>query len=169
MLLPTKSAYQLVDALVGKTGFIDLGYTQAMELKLDSLAEGKGDYRLLVGSMHAQLEAEIPTLLIAGVQVHSCPACASQLVRRKGPKGHFWSCSQYPDCKQTLPDSDGKPGERAAAGPEIQCPECGPKQGGRLRRISYEQKFFWSCTRYRDGCKAKFKDAAGRPLIKPAA
>ena len=27
----------------------------------------------------------------------------------KGKKGYFWSCSNYPDCKNTFPDNNGKP------------------------------------------------------------
>jgi DNA topoisomerase-3 len=38
-----------------------------------------------------------------------CPKCHAPLVRRKSNKGFFWGCSQYPSCKQTLPDDKGKP------------------------------------------------------------
>lgn len=51
----------------------------------------------------------------APVQVsaqHKCPACDRGLVRRPSPKkkgAFWWSCSGYPDCKQTYPDSKGRP------------------------------------------------------------
>ena len=30
-----------------------------------------------------------------------CPKCGSIMSKRKGPKGAFWGCSAYPDCKYT--------------------------------------------------------------------
>ena len=38
-----------------------------------------------------------------------CPSCGKGLCRRAGKKGFWWSCSAYPDCKQTSPDIKGKP------------------------------------------------------------
>ena len=37
----------------------------------------------------------------------SCPAsgCKGFLRRRTGTKGPFWSCTRYPECKHTAPDS----------------------------------------------------------------
>jgi len=43
---------------------------------------------------------------------YKCRACGSALIRRpnKQKKGTFWfGCSNYPTCKQTYPDSKGKP------------------------------------------------------------
>ncbi len=44
-------------------------------------------------------------------EIHKCMACGKGLVRRTGKKKStfFWSCSGYPDCKQTYPDVKGKP------------------------------------------------------------
>lgn len=47
-------------------------------------------------------------------QAHACPVCAKPMRSRNGPTGAFWGCSGYPECKTTLPDVDGKPGERQA-------------------------------------------------------
>lgn len=38
-----------------------------------------------------------------------CQSCSKNLIRRKGKKGHWWSCSGYPECKQTYRDMKGKP------------------------------------------------------------
>lgn len=40
---------------------------------------------------------------------HMCASCGKGLCRRAGKKGFWWSCSAYPDCKQTCPDIKGKP------------------------------------------------------------
>ncbi len=42
---------------------------------------------------------------------HKCPVCGKGLVRRgrNGGAGFFWGCSGYPDCRQSIPDIDGKP------------------------------------------------------------
>lgn len=40
-----------------------------------------------------------------------CPTCGSAMRRRSGPKGWFWGCSGYPECKTTMQDKAGKPVE----------------------------------------------------------
>ena len=49
-------------------------------------------------------------------ELHKCTACGKGLSRRAGIKRPgrkvalpWWGCSGYPDCKQTYPDSKGKP------------------------------------------------------------
>ncbi|HIF0302654.1 TPA: DNA topoisomerase 3 [Legionella pneumophila] len=38
-----------------------------------------------------------------------CSVCGKGLVRRPGKKGFWWSCSAYPQCKESYPDAKGKP------------------------------------------------------------
>ncbi|WP_310615331.1 DNA topoisomerase III [Limnohabitans sp.] len=49
----------------------------------------------------------------ANSPVYACKACGKALKLRQGPSSAFWGCSGYPTCKTTLPDANGKPGERA--------------------------------------------------------
>ena len=44
-------------------------------------------------------------------KVHMCKSCGKGLCRRPGkkPNSFFWSCSDYPNCKQLYPDYKGKP------------------------------------------------------------
>lgn len=48
-------------------------------------------------------------------QIHKCGACSRGLIRRMGTKKPgksalpWWSCSGYPECKQSYPDLKGKP------------------------------------------------------------
>jgi DNA topoisomerase-1 len=44
----------------------------------------------------------------------------------------------------------------------VRCPTC---NAGELRRIKGSNGFFWGCSRYRDGCKASFDDARGKPQL----
>lgn len=45
---------------------------------------------------------------------YPCPTCQKPLRRVNGPKGPFWGCTGYPDCKHTQPDDAGKPGVRTS-------------------------------------------------------
>ncbi len=74
---------------------------------------------------------------------YPCPQCQKPLRRIQGKSGYFWGCTGYPECKHTMPDDNGKPGQkmpdqikqssthvqdkpakpRAKAGDK--CPECG--------------------------------------------
>lgn len=40
---------------------------------------------------------------------YTCSTCQKSLGKRKGKNGYFWSCTGYPECKATYPDSKGKP------------------------------------------------------------
>lgn len=111
-LVPTKTGELIVDALVGKFGFLDLGYTKAVETGLDRIAKGELAYQTVISSVHAQLTRELGSLPAAapGVQ-HECPDCAKPLRKINGKKGAFWGCTGYPECSTTLPDDGGKPGK----------------------------------------------------------
>ena len=66
---------------------------------------------------------------------HPCPECGQGHLRRRRAggkgKGWFWGCDRYPDCRFTLPDDDGRPGERKPRAPQgrhkagDECPKCG--------------------------------------------
>ncbi len=38
-----------------------------------------------------------------------CPNCHAPLIRRSGKRGDFWGCSNYPSCRKTYQDIDGRP------------------------------------------------------------
>ena len=38
-----------------------------------------------------------------------CPRCGAPMFLRNGKNGQFWGCSNYPDCKMTANDNNGKP------------------------------------------------------------
>jgi len=112
-------------------------------------------------------EANGRSTTIAGAVLDGpqCPVCKLGSLRRvPGKQGHFWSCSRWKadePCKATWEDDDGKP---AFAGPKgsVPCPTC---KEGYLRRIGYKDKFFWGCSRFREGCKGSAEDRDGKPVI----
>ncbi|MDX1490643.1 MAG: topoisomerase DNA-binding C4 zinc finger domain-containing protein [Pseudohongiellaceae bacterium] len=38
-----------------------------------------------------------------------CTYCGQLLRQRTGKNGKFWGCSQFPECRHTWPDENGKP------------------------------------------------------------
>jgi DNA topoisomerase III len=116
-LVATDTGCALVDALPAPV--TDPGTTALWEQALEEIAEGRHDpaeflkqqadwVRVLV--TRAQGGAGL-ALRPASVPQHPCPACAKPMRRRKGRDGHFWGCTGYPECRQTLPDQRGKPGK----------------------------------------------------------
>src|SRR3990170_4881022 len=68
-----------------------------------------------------------------------CPTCGKQMVVKSGRFGRFLACSDYPNCKSTLPYSTGVP-----------CPE---NDGGKLvERRTKKGRVFFSCSKY-PSCK----------------
>jgi len=93
----------------------------------------------------------------------ACPACGKgTLLKRQGAKGPFWGCSNYPECKHTAPDEDGKPGKREPREVEdsgVPCPICGE---GTMVKRNGANGVFWSCSRYPE-CKSSLPDEDGKP------
>lgn len=168
-LFPSPIGESVRDALVGRFRFAELAYTRELEERLDLIADSKADYLSVVAATWAALDEELGELSSANIPVaHPCPACGKALMRRKGQYGQFWSCTGYPDCKTSLPDNKGKPGERKAPPPPtgFHCPQCGkelarrqgvskpPKRGQAGR--SYD---FYGCTGY-PACNASYSTKA---------
>jgi len=64
-----------------------------------------------------------------------CPKCGKPMVVKSGRFGRFLACSEYPDCKSTLPLSTGIP-----------CPN---EDGGMLvERRTKKGRVFFSCSKY---------------------
>lgn len=98
-----------------------------------------------------------------------CPSCGKAMRRRSGPKGWFWGCTGYPDCRTTMQDNNGQPmtsapnearatsADRALSRPNAindipeaagqKCPSCG--EGKLERRLTKEsRKPFLGCTKF---------------------
>ena len=57
------------------------------------------------GAIHIAGTKKAPTIS----NQYTCSLCDKGLCRRPGKKGFWWSCSGYPQCTQTYPDTKGRP------------------------------------------------------------
>lgn len=175
-LLSTDIGRRLIDTLPQVV--TDPATTARWEQALDEIAQGRrgldefmaAQSQWLTGLVQSGKEAApIPVPRPATEQQAAaipCPTCGKPMARRKGKEGWFWGCSGYPECRSTLPDTDGKPGvrsERVAAVarkpiPErkvsssgaVTCPTC--QQGTLVLRTLKEGKNagkqFYGCIRF---------------------
>lgn len=168
-LHPTPVGEQVVDALVGKFKFIDLGFTRELEEDLDRISSGQAAYRSVIQKLHLQLHQEIGTqketvpTKVKETTSYPCPECKKPLRRLKGSNGFFWGCTGHPTCSVTLPDANGKPGQKKA--PQLSsfaCAKCGKPLIHREKKGKggYD---FWGCSGYSDGCKETYPNAKGKP------
>lgn len=128
-LSPTPAAFLLIDALPDEMTYPDS--TAIWEDKLHSMSEGDGSLdeflkgqieftrRLCSKAGNARME-------VTGENV--CPRChQGVLLQRKGKNGIFWGCSNYPKCRMTCNDKEGKPDmddarSRIARSPQAMAP-----------------------------------------------
>lgn len=89
--------------------------------------------------------------------VHPCPTCKSPLRRIEGKMGPFWGCTEFPKCRTTLNDINGKP--TTDIDEHFRCPLC----TRRMVRAAPDKGDYWFCSGYSKGCKVTLKDESGRP------
>ncbi len=92
-----------------------------------------------------------------------CPACGQPMRLITHPKGDFFGCSNYPNCKTSLKAKDGKPvteDSRPRISEKHKCKTCG--KGLVRRRGKKDGEFFWGCSGF-PGCKISYPDSDGKP------
>lgn len=155
----------------------DPATTARWEQALEEVASGRArmdDFLALqaewVAGLVSKLKAEGGTRRPAAPKADDgpffpCPACHKPMRRRQGKNGWFWGCSGYPECRQTLPDDDGKPGlppptdaGRSSCPPLAErpqypqgkageiCPTC--NKGVLVLRGTKEKKPFLGCSKF---------------------
>lgn len=167
-LVPTATGELIVDSLVGKFEFLDLGFTREIEESLDRIALGEAGYKAVIAKVHDQLNRELSTLQVSATPKHPCPECGKPLRRIPGKSGHFWGCSGHPDCSVTLPDEGGKPGQKKPVEvSNFACVKCGKPLIHRIKKGKggYD---FWGCSGFKEGCKASYEDKKGQPYFAKA-
>lgn len=108
----TDAAFTLIDAVPG--AIADPGTTAVWEQALDMIEAGQMTLEGFIdkqSSWVAQLvqQHRSVTLTIAPPKGPACPQCGAATHPRRGKDGAFWSCSHYPDCKDSLPVQQTKP------------------------------------------------------------
>jgi DNA topoisomerase-3 len=184
-LVSTEEGQKLVDGLPAELKSASM--TAVYERALKDIAEGRGDLDAFLKRVEGFVGLQVSAVKKGTAAAPSvkreeieCPVCHKGSLRRiprksagkKGAKSHFWGCSRYSEgCKGAFNDVDGEPDLEGASrqtaeggASEIECPSC---HEGRLRRIERKDKtgHFWGCSRFKEGCKATFKDNAGKPVL----
>ena len=110
-LCPTDKAYLLIDALPDEMTYPDA--TAIWEDKLHSMSEGDGTLEdFLAGQVKFTtelVEAATTANFTDAENIFKCPRCGSALTKRNGKNGEFWGCRNYPKCRATFNDKNGKP------------------------------------------------------------
>jgi DNA topoisomerase-3 len=136
----------------------------------EKIEKGKKTVEAFIAEVDRYIEARVNHVKSEGVPIKvegliECPKCDDGiLVKRKGTKGFFHACNQYPNCKTSFPDLNGKPNltppQKANASDSEKCPDC---QKGLVRREAKRKgSFWWGCSGF-PTCKTRFFDKDGLP------
>lgn len=144
-LIPTELG-TIVNSIVSEyfKEIIDVEFTAEMENKLDSIEEGKDDWKEVVDEFFKPIkksieiaEKEISKITIEDkVSDVKCDKCGKNMVIKHGRFGDFLACPGYPDCKNTKPIVEKL---------DVECPKCG---GNILIKKSKKGKKFFGCSNY---------------------
>jgi DNA topoisomerase III len=81
--------------------------TALWEAAMRRIADGQLPLKAFLETVTAQLRQlvergrSLGSLTVPGARACTAPGCTGFLRRRQGPRGSFWSCTRYPECKQT--------------------------------------------------------------------
>jgi DNA topoisomerase I len=137
--IPSEVGCKIVDALVeSQFEFIELGFTQSLEEKLDQIYTSEATYIDVISTLHDSVVRDLERLTAQGrlMPTHDCPECKAPLKRVKSKTGKFfWGCSRWQEgCKCLMDDVGGKPIKRKIHN----CPEC--------QSPLALNKTYWFCT-----------------------
>ena len=120
-MVPTPIAYDVVDMLVKCfMDVMDIGFTAAMETRLDDIEEGGVEWHAVIGDFYPGFEKNLRLASNYGDQLTQevCGKCGHFMIRRIGKFGKYLACSNYPECQNILSESE----EEVSA---VRCPKCG--------------------------------------------
>jgi len=163
-LKSTATGELVVDSMVKKFAFMELGFTRDVEEQLDRIANGAALYKAVVSDIYQQLQGEVATFKQTVVPKFPCPKCGKALrrIKKKESDEYFWGCSGFSEgCKHACEDHNGKPVERKP--PAVSAHKCGVCGKGLIRRPGKKPNtFWWGCSGYPE-CKQTYFDDKGKP------
>ncbi len=120
---------------------VDSKFTANMEYMLDSVGEGKTDWKTIVENFYPDLEASVNAAKesLERVKVADqvsdvpCDKCGRMMVIKYGPHGKFLACPGFPECRNTKPFV-----ERIG----VKCPKCGSEI---IKRRTKKGRLFYAC------------------------
>ena len=112
ILTPTSSAEFLVDALPEDMTYPDK--TAVWEDALHAMSDGEGNIDDFlteqIAFTRSLCSAASNASLLPAEEETKCPRCGRGVLKLKqGKNGPFWGCTNFPRCRMTAPDKDGKP------------------------------------------------------------
>ena len=145
---PSEMGFTVNDMLVEHfPEIVNYAFTARMEQSLDSIAEGKLEWRPLISEFYHPLEKHLEEKYETVEKIdmteetdEACEKCGKPMIVRFGRFGKFVACSGFPDCHNTKalpPKSIG-----------ISCPEC--NKGEIVERKTKKRRVFYGCSLYPD-------------------
>ena len=144
-LIPTELGFIVNDLMLEYfPDIIDYKFTAEMEEQLDSVEEGKRDWRSVIKDFYAPFEALLKRAdeEIAKIKIEDeesdvkCDKCGAKMVIKTGRYGKFLACPNFPECRNTKPLVEEI---------DASCPKCGGKV---VIRKSKKGKKFYGCSNY---------------------
>lgn len=128
------------------TTIVDEKFTATMESLLDSVEEGKTQWKSIISNFYPDLEEavkiaekDLSKVLIPDEETDvECEACGRKMVIKYGPHGKFLACPGFPECRNTMPYLE-KLG--------VPCPKCGKDV---IVRKSQKGRTFYGCVGHPD-------------------
>ena len=144
-----KEQKQLVPTELGKitnkllvenfTNIINVEFTAKIENQFDSIAEGKENWRKIIGEFYGPFEETVEKVekelehveLVEEVSDVPCDKCGRLMVYKYGKFGKFLACPGYPECKNT---------KAIIETIEEPCPKCGGTI--QVRKAKSKKKYY---------------------------
>lgn len=103
---------------------INVEFTANVESQFDNIAEGKEDWRKMIGEFYTPFEQTVEKVekelehveLVEEVSDVKCEKCGRMMVYKYGKFGKFLACPGYPECKNT---------KAIVETIDVPCPKCG--------------------------------------------
>ena len=118
---------------------INVEFTAKVENEFDNIAEGKEDWKKMIGEFYGPFEENVERVekelehieLVDEVSDIPCDKCGRMMVYKYGRFGKFLACPVYPECKNTKPIIETI---------EEHCPKCGGTI--QVRKAKNKRKYY---------------------------
>ena len=172
--IPTELGTVVTDLLLESfDDLFDVRYTARMETELDSIGEGKMDWRLAMGEFYDRFQKDLEHAAEHMTDIKRmerptdfiCEKCGKPMVIKWGRHGSFIACTGYPECTNTRePEPEGPGGEGMTDQDATEyCDNCGRPMV--LKKGRFGQ--FLACSGYPDCKTTKQLGAAQKPQDVP--
>lgn len=141
-LVPNEISFKLIDFLVKYfPDIMDVGFTAKMEDDLDEIGETGKDWHKLIADFYEPFKKQIDNSMLTDIK---CDKCGSPMIIKSGRYGHYYACSNYPECHNIRSMHP----KTAITTTDKICDKCGAPM------VEREGKFgkFLACSNYPD-CK----------------